>query len=448
MADGRVLIALGDGPLVAAPTWTRFDDLADCRCYGFDGETGRQSELDTTDTGRARVYFHDRLGVLDSDGLIGLQIQLQLFNPVTSTWVPRWRGHIDDISTVLNPGAPALANVQMDCVGIFDYLGGVKFIPGEMGAYDGTPGATPPGMDAVVYYEVGPVATGTGDPLDGGRIENLLDDAGLAAAMYVIFSGNVDLNDTLYDPDDVILQGLRDAADAEFPGVANVYEDRLGRVVFHGRFARFDPEGTEASAANWDFVRWEAATRADVTTGVAQIRSFAFNRPRARIINSYLAWPREDENGVQFDRSFIPGMVGTDTASIAAYGYRGREAPDLIIREHKTNGNTGADECYLFGQFYVINYALPRKAIRTVSFKSIRPGDARATATWALMCGVDISDAINLTVDEAGLADEPYFVDGVSVSCRPLNPEFDMVTVTPNLTPASYYGTDVFDVGT
>jgi hypothetical protein len=306
-------------------------------------------------------------------------------------------------------------------------------------------GDTPPaGMDGVVFYDVGPVATGTGDPLDGGRIENLLDDAGLDSAMYVIFSGNVDLNDTLYDPDDVILMALRDAADAEFPGVANVYEDRLGRVCFHGRFARFDPEGTEASASNWDFVRYDAATREDVTTGVAQIREFAFNRPRSRIINSYLAWPRADETGADFDRSLIAGMVEVDSGSVAQYGWRGREAPDLIIREHKTNGNTGADECVLFAQFYVENYAVARKAIQRVTFKSLWPDDARAAATWALMCAVDIADAIHLTVDEAALADVPFFVDGVSVQCRPLNEMFDMVTVTPNLTPASYYGTDVF----
>jgi hypothetical protein len=61
------------------------------------------------------------------------------------------------------------------------------------------------------------------------------------------------------------------------------------------------------------------------------------------------------------------------------------------------------------------------------------------------MCRADIADAIQLTIDEADLADEAFFIDGISVECRPLQPTFDMVTVTPNLTPASYYGTDVFN---
>lgn len=426
-----MLIALADGPLVALPTWTRYDMLADCRCYGFESFAGRQSELDTTDTGNATVYFHDRNGTLDTDDLVGLQIMLQLYDPVAATWSPRWRGHIDDVehSLVDVPGYK-FANAALRCVGIFDYLGGCKMLPSVFG------NVPPAGMDGVVFYEDGRV---------DDRIIALLTDAGIDVNMYVVFTGNVDVNETLYDPEDVTLTALRDAADAEFPGVANVYEDRFGRVAFHGRFARFDPEGTAAGGANWEFNRWYAATREDVITGIAQIREFAFNRPRSRIVNSFVAWPRADENGVQFDRSLIAGLVRTDATSIANYGYRAPlDSPDLIIKDNFNNANTGADECGLFGDFYVGNYALPRKAIQTIVFKSIDPSDARAAATWELMSKVDVSDAINLTVDEANLADEPFFVDGIAIECRVLNPEFDMVTCTPNLTPASYYGTDVF----
>jgi hypothetical protein len=431
---GRVLVALADGPLVAEPTWTRYDNLTDCNCYGFDCNTGRQSELDTTDTGTATVFFHDEVGTLNDDALVGLQIMLQLYNPVTASWHIRWRGHIDDIDHALVdvPGIP-LANVAVSCVGIFDYLGGVKF---QTSFGD----VAPAGMDGVAFYE---------DEAVDDRVIALLTDAGIDSAMRITFSGNVDVNETLYDAgEDVILQGVRDAADAEFPGVANFYEDRFGRAVFHGRFARFDPEGTEATApSSWDFNRWNAATREDVTTGVAQVKEFSFNRPRARIINTYLAWPRADELGVEFDRALIPTLERTDPTSITQYGYRNAagDAPDLIIKEHKTNGNTGADECGLFGDFYVTNYAVVRKAVQRCVFKSISTADARAAATWDLMTRCDVSDVIELTIDEAELADEAFFVDGISVECRVLNPAFDLVTVTPNLTPASYYGTDVFN---
>ena len=434
---GRVLIALGNqNPLAPAPTWTRYDNLANINCYGFDCSSGRSSELDITDTGTARVYFHDVSGVLDSDTLVGKQIMLQLWDPNAAAWVPRWRGHIDDINHDLESNSDVdMADVQIECVDIFDYLGGVHFLPWpDMG--------DDPSLDASLARMVGSTVYFV-ERVDD-RIIALCADANLASSMVVPFTGNVNLAGSLYEYSDVVLQALRDAADAEFPGVANVYVDRFGRVVFHGRFARFDPEGT-ANGANWQFTRWQAGTREDVTSGVAQIRGFAFNRPRDRIINSYSAWPAEDANGYEFRQSLIKTLIQTDAASISSYGFRGREAPSLRIRSNFNNGNTGAQECSLYGDFYVTNYAQPRKAIRSVTFKAVMPDDPVAAATWALMTRVDVSDAINLTVDEAGLANVPFFVDGVGVSCRVANTTVDYVEVTPNLTPASYYGTNVFN---
>lgn len=427
--DGRVLIALEDGPLVAEPTWTRFDEIADCRNYGYDANAGRQSELDETDTGNATVYFHDRVNYLDNDDLIGCQIMLQLYNPVLEEWQVRWRGFIDDIETDLVDGPPdlPLANVAMQCVGIFDYLGGCKMLPGIFGD------PLPNPMAGVVFYEDGRV---------DDRIAALLTDALLDPDMTVIFTGHVNVNETVYNQDDVILQGLRDAADAEFPGVANVYEDRFGRVAFHGRFARFDPETIAAEpGVNWLFTRWYAATREDVIDlGVAQIREFGYNKPRSRIINTYTAVPSKDENGFEFDSSQIgTTLVATDSYSISKYGYRGRDATDLIIKNNFANGNTGTLECQLFGAFYVTSYALPRKAVQNIVFKSLRPDDDRAGPVWDLMCRADVSDAMNLTIDEANLDDEPFFVDGYSIEVRQGPPEFDIVTFTPNLTPGSYY---------
>ena len=426
---GRVLIALADGPHVAEPTWTRYDMLTSCRCAGFDCETGRQSELEVTETGTARVYFKDRNGTLNDVDLIGLQIMLQLYDPVAATWNPRWRGHIDDINYDVSPSVAGLANVQLECVGIFDYLGGVTMLPG----FGDT---VPAGAEAVVFYE---------DEQVDDRIIALLTDAKIASSMRVIFTGNVSVNESLFDFDDGILQAVRDAADAEFPGVANVYEDRFGRVVFHGRFARFDPEGVEAGGRTGCS---HAGTLRPVLmsqAGVAQIREFAYNRPRSRIINAYVAWPIADEAGVEFPRSGIEALIRTDAASILQYGYRGgHDAPGLIIKENINNSNTGAEECGLFGDFYIANYAAIHENIQRVKLQTIRPGDPRAAATWAAMCGMDISDGMNITVDEAGFSAVPYFIDGLSVTCRVLNEVFDMVEVTPNLTPAAYYNVDVF----
>jgi hypothetical protein len=152
-----------------------------------------------------------------------------------------------------------------------------------------------------------------------------------------------------------------------------------------------------------------------------------------------------DELGADFDQALIPTLTKTDATSISNYGYRGREAAALIIKDNFNNANTGADECELFGEFYVANYAEPRKNIERVSFRSVWPWDDRAGATWALMTRADISDVIHLWVDEAGLTDEQFFIEGISGECRVLNPDFDNVTVTPNLSPQAYYTDNVFE---
>jgi hypothetical protein len=421
--DGRVLVALTDGPLVVSQTWTRFDNLTTCRCPGFDIDRGRQSEFDTTDTGTARVYFHDRNQTTNDTSLVGLQIMLQAYNPVTATWVPQFRGHIDDITFDVNP-AGVKSDVQFSCVDLFDFLGGVEL---ELSDFGDPP---PVGSEGTIFYEDGPV---------DDRIIQLLTEAGIASDMWVVFSGNVDVLETKYDPSDQVLVGLRDACDAEWVGIANCYADKYGRFVFHGRYARFDPEGTQATASvgAWDFTRWAAGDGAAVTaspTTVAQIRAFSYNYPRSRIINSYIAWPR----GIP--EAALPAQRSSDATSIAAYGRRGRSAGDLIVKEHKTNGNTGAEECQLIANWYVANYKDPRMNVQTVTFKSLPPGDARAAYTWELMCGIEISDVLALTVADAEITDVDYFVEGLSIRCRYLNPDYDYLEVTPNLTPAAYYG--------
>jgi hypothetical protein len=432
-AAGRVLIALADGPITPAPTWTRFDNLSSCRCPGYDIRTGRQSELDLTDTGTARVYFKDRNRTTDDPSLVGRQIMLQVLDPNTSVWEPQFRGVIDNLVFDVNPRA-SMSEVTFECVDLFDYLGGVRFLPGVMGD------VTPASVKGVVFYEDGPA---------DDRATSILADVGLDPAWYQIFTLNIEVNETTYGPDEVALQALRDTVDAEFPGIANIYVDRFGRLAIHGRKARFDPDTVSAGAGDeaWDFQRWDAATREDVVTGSAQIREFRYSYPRSRIINAFMAWPRADELGYTFKPSLIDGQVRRSTTSIAAYGYRGRQFPDLVIKKLKpaVGTSTGAEQCGLFGDFYIANYNVPRLNVDAITFKALAPyaGDVSA-ATWALMTQADISDIIALTVDEAGLAAEEFYIEGFSKEVRYLNPDMDMMVVSPNLSPTAYYGTDVF----
>jgi hypothetical protein len=88
----------------------------------------------------------------------------------------------------------------------------------------------------------------------------------------------------------------------------------------------------------------------------------------------------------------------------------------------------------------VDNYSQPRLSVQSVAIGGVAPGDSRAATTWDLCCRADVSDRLSLTIDEAGLGGTAFFIDGIRVECRVANPLYDHVTVTPNLTPADYYG--------
>jgi hypothetical protein len=420
---GRVLVAESDGPLVASPTWTRYDTLSGVGCSGYDIHRGRQSEFDITEAGTATIFFNDTNQTLNDNDLIGLQIMLQIYNPVDSTWYPQYRGYIDDITYDVDPSG-VKSNVQFLCVDMFDFLGAVQMV---IGTFGNTP---PAGRTGSVFYEDGRV---------DDRITALLTDASLPSALYTVFTGNVNVQETVYDGSDTILQAIRDAADAEFPGVANIYVDKGGVVQFHGREARFDPATVSASASGWDYNTWKAGDGAAISgdSNYAMVKTFAFNRPRSRIINTALAYPR----GIKEDD--IPSLVVTDATSISNYGHRGWNAPDLIVLNNFNNSNTGADECLLYGTHYKTNYSIPRKNIQRLMVTSLHPGDGYAASNWDFVTGIDISDTVTVNIGDATV-NEDFFVEGMDISVRPATDSYDYVEIVPNLTPAAFYTTDPF----
>lgn len=447
MPDGRVLIAPGDGPLTADPEWIRIDEVT------IDGETpavslvkqieirtGRQTEFDLTETGTATVWCNDTEAWLHPNGgwwgfLEGKQILLQLYDPVTETWFERFRGIIDGQTNDQHPSG-LLSNVQLQCVDMFDYLSQMELLPGVHGS------PPPVGSESEVFYEDGEVDT---------RILQLLTtDAGLDPDRVVVFSGNVNLIETLYDAGDPVLIAIRDAADGEFPGLANVYVDRKGRVVFHGRGAKLDPDGVSAGAGDtaWDFQRFPMGDGPAIVldSDRGQIRPpLQIVRSRSRIVNAALCWPR----GVP--REDIAAMVRTDPTSMAAYGVRTWSYDDSICGGHKTNGNTGPEECELVSEFYVANYSEPRARVEQMTALAIRPDDPRAAPTWKFLTRCDISDVVELSVTHTpngGIAvDEDFFVEGWTQEITPLHPGHDMVALTANLSPKAYYLEDVWPDG-
>ena len=247
MPDGRLLIALSDGPLVADPTWTRLDDT-DGLVAGLDLTSGRQTLLAQTDTGTGTAYLNDQAGLFDMGGIyydiVGRQILFQLYDPVADAWEPQFRGWVDDVtydidgSAVDAAGDPINAWIQLECVDVFDLLNGYGLTPGldGMSVEGGTRGTTPAGSEDTIYYY------GTSGTVDD-RIIEVLANVGIAPTRSIVASGNVRLLAAQYDPGESALTVIRDAADADIPFIANCYVNRSGQFCFAA--------ATAASTRTW-----------------------------------------------------------------------------------------------------------------------------------------------------------------------------------------------------
>jgi hypothetical protein len=443
---GRFSVAFGNAALDWDAAWTRIDDVPS-RLVSSTIDRGRQYELDRTDAARATVQINDTDGTLDPTNPAGpyyglieplRQAVICARNPVADEWQQRFRGWITDWNYSFDP-SQQVNRLQLELTDVFEILGAAEMIPGaDFDIPGGHYGLLPPPESAgqIVY----------GEQTVQERIQAILADAGVPAGFAVVFSGNVRVRQTVYSAAETPLVAIQEAADAEFPGVSNVYTDRLGRLVFHGRLAKFDPAGVAAGASPgaWDWHHWHAGDGAAVHAdlgAVAQLRRFGFNQGVSKIINSALATPLNiaDED--------TPGQLVQDFTSIGRYGSRSWSAPNLLTKEGLLDSSTALEETRRFAQYYVDNYAQPRNRADQVGFRSIRPGAPGASITWQLLTRVDISDRIDLTVTSpggGGFAAEPFYVEGVHETSRPLNPDHDDVTVTLDLSPAAYFDTNPF----
>jgi hypothetical protein len=447
---GRVLIAWDDGPLVASPTWTAIDqggDFPDQFVSGFDTHVGRQTLTSQTETGTATVYVNDRSGLFDDRNmsspyqgkLSGRQIMLQIFNPVSSTWEPQFRGLIDDYrydidgSAVDANGDPINASIQIECVDVFDYLNGYGLTPG----LDGDTPLT--GAEDSVYY----LANGVGDTV-ATRILQILTDANVDPSMSFLASGNIQVIATQYNADESALTALRDCADAELPFIGNIYVDRRGLFCFRGRYSRFAPDDVAAEpGSTWDFTRWPVgdgkAILADATR--AQIRLLSYSRDRGDLVNAALCYPQ----GTQ--PADIPGQVYADSSSISSYGkHELNPITDLIVGTYVGPGTISPDDgitqCALYAELLVKNKKDPRICPTAVQLKTVHPTDSRATTTWDTLTKCDIGHIVNIAVGYpggTGLAgdspDDDYYIEGKALVVRPLDPTFDYVELNLEVSP-------------
>jgi hypothetical protein len=434
---GRFLIAFDDPTYAAYVTFTRLDDHPNLvTSYSID--RGRQYELDRTDTGTATVQITDPDGLLDPTNPDGpyygkirplLQAAIGRHNPITDEWQYRYRGYIDTYDYEIDP-SQQLNRLTVSLVDQFEILNNAEMVPGQFGD---TP---PPDSEGQIYYP-GPYPV-------HDKIQRILNELGLPDRWRSIMDGSVSLQATVYSPGESVLSALWECADAEMPAVATLFCDRRGRFCFRPRRAKFEPDvvATEFPIADWDYHEWTVGDGTAVAAAPAttvQVRQLGFQRGLSKIINNAHATPLNipDED--------VAGQTVTDLTSVGQYGMRSWSADGLLTQVSLVDSATALVETKRFAQFYVDNFSEARDRISQITFRSLRPGDPRAAALWLFVNTVDIGDSITVTVAApggGGFTDEQYFVEGIHEEVRPLNPDWDDVTLRLDLSSRDYYLND------
>lgn len=437
-----VSIAPDDDMLTASPTWERLDSgVEGLRVSGIQIKAGRQSEFEETGTGTCTVTFNDMNGILDptnsSSPLFGTLLSrpfaIAIRNPITDQWWPLFRGAVDDVQLDLNK-AKVKHSVTLTAVDAFDYFANFELVPGLAGFVHAQTNAA-----GYVFYE---------DAQFQDRMFAILEDCGWPAELSVPFSGNVIVDECIYSPGDSALQALFECVDAEFPSVANMFVDKRGRLMALGRYARFDPDFVDLHAVNWTFNRWKAGDNAQAILDPERAKMqppFVWSESRKTIYNAALAYPQTA------DRADLADYVVVDAASRAEHGTRTWTAENLKILEGGTTGNTAKEECMLYAEHIVTNHAAPQPRIETFTVGTEGTHTDYAPAVWDLLCEAQISDVIEIGLENPGggeFTDVEFYVEGLSYDIRPgpgsLDESYPFVKMNADLSPAAHWGVSPF----
>lgn len=438
-----VSIAFSDSWSGTAPTWTQLDTgTTNYVVQSWTIDRGRQSEIDKTTTGEAQIKIRDWSGDFDPTYSSGAyygnmdpmkQVSINLTNPVTGTvsslfhgFVSKWTYELDETKRFLD--------VTIDAVDGLEVLAAAELQTTTHGT------VVPTGSEGDVYYLRGSITDPDGMSQVSDRINAALDDAGWPSTWSTVFSGNVSVRPTIYAAREQFLNVIDDAADAEFPGVANRFIDKStpGIFTFHGRLARFNPADVQ-----YDITVWKAGDDAAVASDSTRAPispPLVFERDVNDIINHVYAAPQEIAD------ADIAGQFVRDTTSIGKYGLRSLSFENLLTETGylATPDNDDLTETLTFAQYYVDNKKNPQTRLPTLTFKGRDPGDSEAGKVWALLAGIDISDIIDLSTSHAwgGGFSGSYFVEGCHYECKPGSNRVPAdVTLTVDISPAAYYGT-------
>jgi hypothetical protein len=431
MALNGVCLAPADVWNEADPTWQRIDTTYKVQRWEID--RGRVFEFDRTDTGTARIDLVDDTGAFDPTNLGATfanltlrQAGIALQNPVDSTWSTLFRGYVQRVEWVPYQHEQ-FANVQIYLVDALALLAATEMAP------DGTFGNSVTAGNIVFAEDLNTTAVQT-------RINNVLDQwgSGWPSSLREIFTGNVKLWETVYAPRTVVLNVIQDAADAEFPGVANVFVAKDGTIVFHGRFARFNYTDPQYRINQWQLGD-DVAAIADPTNVVRISPPLAASMDDVNLFTSALA---TNQNIADAD---IAAQYTEDTVASGIYGLRTWSAENLLTAGGDA-GATAEQETAKFAAYYKQNYWEPKVRCGAITIRPQKPTGIHGAACWELMSQADISDHVQLTTTHVGGGgfNQGFFVEGIHYQARPMNAQQHEVTLTLDVSPDSYFDSDPF----
>lgn len=434
-----ISLAPDDYALAGDPVWERIDTAYTVN--GWTVDRGRQNEMGQTGTGTAHIELVDRNGDFDPTNTSGhfygrlpapyntkpmgplVQAAICLQNPVTAAWSTLFRGYISQIQYA--PYATEqFANVTIDLVDALAVFAAAEMTPGPSWGDDFVDG------NIVFNEDVTLDAVQT-------RLGKVLDSMGWDPGLRNLFTGNVALQKTVYAPRSTALQVMLDAADAEFPNIANLFiggPRNPGKVVFHGRKARFEPANYATNGIQTWKAGDDAAALADPTHVVRISPPLTASLDDTLLYTSALATP---QNIADAD---IPGQyIESPPPAVATKGVRTWSAENLATRGGE-GPTTGEEETRKFASYVADNYLTPFVRVGQLTVKGRRPTSSYGPAAWALLCGVEISDLVHLKTSHHGGGgfDTDFYVEGIHYTARPgsLTP---IVELTLDVSPAGYY---------
>lgn len=415
------------------------------RVFRWETHRGRQTEFDRIEAGTGSISVANRDGLFDPlnfdsvyaapGNLLPLrQVKISVNTPAhVDTFHDIFTGYVEDWGEFTRRG-PRDATCTVQIVDGFELLNNAQVIPVKNSANGGYPAP---------------------EERANTRIHAALTHARWpnTRARRQIATGNVALQAITYPIGSSMLQVIQDAADAEFPGLANFYMDRSGRAVFRGRNFRFNPLSSSWTrpAKLWTFGDSGAIDHYDtpsfpqydtINHPFLPMANLTYVLNKERLYNYVQITPATGERasgGTYFqNKNFFQQLV-KDDASVAHYGKRDLTISGLLVAAGDGPPIQGpGQECKRFGIYYLNNYSIPRVRATQLEVHSKFEDDR----LWNFLVNVELNDIVELYTYHpggGGFFGEQFFVDGIHNVVEAVG-HWPQWVGTYDLTPRGYFG--------